>query len=386
MTTYGVTATGFVKKDFAVILAEIKAEGEAQWGASLNTENDSVFGNLANIHSNHYSELWDVAQAVYNSFYPDTATNDALDGVCALIGINRLPATYSSCEVTGYGTVDTVIPTNFTVSVDGESTKQFRPAASQIINASGYAVFDVVSIIPGAVRALAGKLTVIETPILGIDSVNNALDATEGRDVETDAELRARRESSLADPGTSTANAIRAKILELTGVTACVVYENRLDVADGEGRPGHSFEVVVLGGDDADIAQCILDNGPIGIETFGSTTVTVTTDSDQDIDINFTRPTEDDIYITVDLTTDSEFPTEGETTVLNDILDFGDLLSIGDDVITWKLQSSFSAVLGITGVVTKIGTAPNPSSSSNITIANTHVASFDSSRIKINIS
>ncbi|HEX5035076.1 MAG TPA: baseplate J/gp47 family protein, partial [bacterium] len=78
----------------------------------------------------------------------------------------------------------------------------------------------------GPTQAKAGFLTVIETPIVGLDSISNALDAVPGKDVETDAELKIRREETLANPGTATLDAIVARLREIDEVEDAVGYEN----------------------------------------------------------------------------------------------------------------------------------------------------------------
>lgn len=67
---------------------------------------------------------------------------------------------------------------------------------------------------------------------------------------------------------------IKAALLDLPDVDSVTVYENRSDeIVDGM-KP-HSFEVIIHGGDDIQIAQTILEKGPIGIDSNGSIEMTV---------------------------------------------------------------------------------------------------------------
>lgn len=97
---------------------------------------------------------------------------------------------------------------------------------------SAYHVMEAT--VTGDIDAPVNSLTVIVTPATGWLSVNNPTQATVGRNEETDTELRARRLISLKIIGAGTVDAIRARVLEVTGVTACSVNENTTDVVQTE--------------------------------------------------------------------------------------------------------------------------------------------------------
>jgi hypothetical protein len=86
------------------------------------------------------------------------------------------------------------------------------------------------------------------------------------------------------------------------------LYENKTDTDNTPGGlPPYSFEAVVYGGDSLQIAQSIYDNKAVTATDYGGvrgSEVTETVVSDvngQQWDISFTRPTEIDIDITVEL-------------------------------------------------------------------------------------
>ncbi|MCK5609851.1 hypothetical protein KAR91_48715 [Candidatus Pacearchaeota archaeon] len=79
----------------------------------------------------------------------------------------------------------------------------------------------------GAVLAVAGSLTNIETPVVGWDNVDNLIDGDIGNDTETNTALRIRRELSLRVLGAATIPAIQARILqEVANVSTVKVTEN----------------------------------------------------------------------------------------------------------------------------------------------------------------
>lgn len=78
----------------------------------------------------------------------------------------------------------------------------------------------------GPIPVPAGTLTNILTPIAGWNSLTNYEAGITGRNQETDAELRLRRQSTLRGLGFSTVESLLARIPEVPGVTAVLVFEN----------------------------------------------------------------------------------------------------------------------------------------------------------------
>ena len=245
---------------------------------------------------------------------------------------------------------------------------------------------DVEAVTAGNIPAAAGTITVIETPVAGWDSVTNLADITPGRDIESDAALRLRREETLSTAGAATVDAIRAALLEIDEVTTARVFENDSMVVNGFGRPPKSIEPVVLGGDTVEIAQTIWDTKAGGIETYGAITETAYDDSGFPHDVSFSRPTEIPIYVIVNITTDDDFPVGGEDSIKEAIVAYAlTNFLIGDDVIQHKLICPTDAIDGIVTIEILIGLAPAPTLEDNIAIAEDDVAKFDTSTITVNI-
>lgn len=236
----------------------------------------------------------------------------------------------------------------------------------------------------GPFAAPAGSLSVIETPVAGLDEFTNILDAELGSDTETDAELKARREQQLQVAGKATPEAIRSNVLAINDVEAVRVFFNNMFITDIEGRPPKSVDVVVEGGDEQDIADELFDTVAAGILTIGDITKQVIDSQGFTHDIKFSRPDEILVWLEIDLTTDSSFPVDGLQQVEDEILAYAETLGISDDVIVYpKLMCSFAHVPGITDVAIRIGTAISPTLDDNIIIADREIAKFDSSRIAV---
>lgn len=292
-------------------------------------------------------------------------------------------------------------PVIFTDNLDG---------SARIFSANGLTAFSIavdsnlqvdVQASPGSYQAVnTGEITVpantvneIVTPIAGLNSVNNLGAGFAGRTIETDEELRIRRRESLTGIGAATDEAIRTALLqEVDEVTNAIVISNRTDFTDGDGRPPHSFESVVSGGDEQDIADKIWEKMPSGIETFGSITKTVVDSTGTNQTIKFSRPTNVYIWVEVDYTLNSEetFPATGETGIKENIVAYGtDEFNIGDDVIRQRLAIPIYEVPGIKDITIRLAstTTPTPPPGSyaevNITIASNELAVWDESRITV---
>lgn len=238
----------------------------------------------------------------------------------------------------------------------------------------------------GATDAPSGTLSEIETPVAGWDATVNPLDALVGQDEESDAEFKIRRLEEVAKAGAATPNAVFADVSDVENVTAVVVFYNNLDITDLDGRPPHSVDIVVQNGDEDDIAAAIFDTVGGGITFVGDITKMVTDSQGIAQTVKFSRPTEVDIYVEIDLTIDSDlFPVDGTDQVEALVLAYGNALGIGEDVVVFgsdpQLSASFDSVPGITDFAIRVGKTAGPTLDDNVVIALREVAAFDSSRI-----
>lgn len=445
MSSFGVVPEGFKQKGVQDLKTEIEDAERASFGAGINVLATSVFGQLNGVFAGKLSELWEVANAIYRALYPDSASNEALDNVASITGALRLAAAKSSAEdVICTGTAGTIIPIGRVLSVVGAGDRFVSLAAATLALATArapttaYVVGDVRSnsgniyvvtvagtsgagggpsgtgtaIVDGTVtwrfvgtglsfalvdfeseefgpiNAPAFTLTVIETPVSGWTGAANRLDAELGRDIETDADFRIRREELLRGTGAATVEAIRARVRAVTGVTQAFVFENVTLTTDAEGLPGKSFEVVVQGGADQDIADTIFLYKPAGIEAHGSTSVPVTDSQGFVHTIKFSRPTAINMWVDVTVLVDpTVFPIDGADQVKESIVALGDALAIGADVIILAFRCApLDAVAGVIDVtVMEIDDIPSPTNTANIPIAPRELAVFDTSRITVTV-
>jgi len=122
----------------------------------------------------------------------------------------------------------------------------------------------------GPLPADVGEVDQIISAVTGLNSVISTTVATLGRNIETDTEYRDRRRSSLAIIGSGTIDSIVDNVSSIDGVSRVTGVENSSEVTDAEGRPAKTFEIIVTGGEDQEIAETIWKTKPAGIATYGN--------------------------------------------------------------------------------------------------------------------
>lgn len=220
----------------------------------------------------------------------------------------------------------------------------------------------------GPVEQPVDTIDTISTPVLGWDSVSNPVEAAIGSFIETDSELRERFRNSKFDKSTNVIEALYSAILGIQGVQDLRIYENDTNITDGNGVLGHSFLTIVDGGLGTAIAQAIWDNKPIGILSQGSTTVTVLDTQGLPHDVNFSRPVPVTVYIEISLTTNSQFPPNGEDAIRDALIQYISNLKIGDDVVYSRLYTPINSIPGHQVNSLNISTSPSPVGVSNLII------------------
>jgi uncharacterized phage protein gp47/JayE len=184
----------------------------------------------------------------------------------------------------------------------------------------------------GPIEIPANAITRISVPILGWDSVSNPYSGILGTDRETDSELRARYKVAKFGDGSNLTESLYSALYALSGVESVIIIENETDVTLGLPNPPvppHSFAVIILGGVSQDIAQAIWNNKPLGIGTFGSTSVVVYDSQAVAKTIKFERPTAVDIYVDVSITVGDDFAPDGVDQIKQAVADHINTLLIG---------------------------------------------------------
>lgn len=383
---YGITTTGFSAKPLATILAEIEAAQRAVLGADLDTSAESVVGALNAPIVTKLRELWELAESTYNQRNPRGASYAALDIVCALTGVTRLPATKGRLDVLNLSlNAGITVPIGSVAHVAGDPTNRWVTTTVGTNPGGSPAVIPVYAEAETAGRYIgnAGTITVIATPVSGWTAVTNPSDAIYGHDIESDTALRARRDRMIRAGGSSPLDAIRAALFAVADVVQVTVIENDTDAVSGGMEP-HSITAIVTGGTDQDVANALFAAKPGGIYTNGNTSANVIDEGGQNHLVRFDRPTVISVYIGVTIERDAA-TYAGEDAVKAAIVALEDTLVGGTNVRLAAISRAVLAVAGVEDVTSVVvGRASGASRvASNLLIASTEIADLDASRITV---
>lgn len=388
----GVTNEGFVRPSVQELLSLIETDQRNEIAQDLVLGSETPEGQINGIVSRHLGIAWEALEAAYNAFDPDRAEGAALTSLAKLTGTQRAGATYSTVPAE----VDLDIGTTLEAGthyahVQGQPLNRWTPQADFTAPSSGLHTVAFRAESAGPVAAVNGTISVIATPLVGWNSVENTADATPGNVADSDATLRIKRDAQLSAAGSSAAAAIRADVLQIgPWVRSVSVFENETaSIVDG--IPPHAFEVLVhLVNEPADaadqIAQAIWETKPAGIKAHGSTSGNATNSLLESVPVGFTIAEDVPIYVTI--TAKRTDPTLTPSLVAEHVASAANarFAVVGEDVVALYVESLPLQIPGITDVTFfRIGTSPAPSAAVNVPIGNRQLARFDSSNVAVTL-
>ena len=438
----GLDSTGLTILTQAEVRDEIDESEKTAFGQSVGVSDDDILGRINAIISEREANLWELAEAVNAASDPDTATGAQQDSICAITGTVRLPAAESTVTLTLTGTPTTVVALGSQASVTGTlelfttlangtitASAAWAPTTAYVVGnrvtnsgnvylctiagtsaGSGGPVLEIAAETDGTVTwrflgngtgdidvtaesantgpivGASGDIITIDTPVSGWDSVMNILDAVLGTNIESDEDLRVRREEELAGPGTAPIDPLRVDLLAVEDVTTVSLFVNNTNVTDADGVPSKSIEALIQGGTNQDIFDQLLASVAAGILTHGTTAGTATDSEGNTHAQEFTRPTVIDIFTDVTLTFDAAlYPTDGDDQVEDAIVAI--VYATGKDVVASQIKAACFNVDGVLDVsLAEIDTSSSPSSETTIAIALREIADQDTSRINVSSS
>lgn len=329
-----IDATGYHVADYPTILAWLQDQYRGIYGADVYLEADSQDGQWIAVQAKAIFDSANVGASTYNSFSPVSAQGIGLSRVVKINGIQRESPTNSTVDVAVTGIAGTTI-TNGVIQ-DSLNQKWDLPA-SVTIPGGGVITVTATAEDQGAISAAANTVTVIYTPTLGWQSVNNAADATVGVAVEKDAKLRQRQALSTGNPSVTVFDGTIGALANLTGVSAVRGYENDTNSTDGDGIPAHTISCVVLGGDAVEICQTIQIHKTPGCGTYGTTSETVFDPKGMPLLINFYRPTDAEIGVELTLTPYAGYTSDYTPLIAQAVASAIEAFGIGNDVLLTQL-------------------------------------------------
>lgn len=212
-----------------------------------------------------------------------------------------------------------------------------------------------------------GVITTIVKADAGLQEVANLCGYIAGNEEESDAQFRKSYADKIFNRSSMMLESIRSAILnDVQGVTSVAPYENDSNEVDEQGRPPHSIEIVVDGGDNTEIAKKILEKKAGGISTFGDVEVTLPGAYDEDIIVRFNRPTTVYVWYSLKITLSSteSLPANYVDVLREVVLQNTADLDAGKDVVPQKWASDlYRACPGISYIDILLHATTEPSES-----------------------
>lgn len=387
-----VDASGLTIPTIEELLADTVAEQRANVDSNIDTDTEEPVGQLNGVYIPKVRELYETLQIVNNALDPFNAEGMALATVCSLTGTQRRPVKFSFADVTlGLDAGATVFKGSIVQHSDDPSIR-FLSDLDVTAGLAGDYIIRFTCDTPGDISAVAGKLSVIASPVSGWNTATNATDATRGNDIESDTALRIRRELQLQRIGSATPDGIRSDVLDLDDAVSVQVYENDTEEIDSNGLRPWSIEVVVYDGTpggsalDRDlIAQSIYDSRAAATDTFGNTSGTAIKADGDEKKIKFSRPVEKLVWI--ELTVTGSFDPDLVKAALVNLANGPAGIQLpGVDVISLRYEAEPLNVPGVTNVTAfAIGFTASPTADADLIIGVRDIAALDTSRIIVTV-
>ena len=304
---------GLTLKSLTDIRQELEEGYKEIYGPDIDLGSHTQDGQLLNIFAQMNADLRELIREVYNTLTPNYCRGTVQDIRYAINHLKRKGGTFTIVPMT--------IVTTSTVKLQGLDADYNDVLASAYGAAddsgNNYYLIDSVTLTAGThilpFRAqnigyslpVVGTITNPITIVKGVKSlINESAPTSIGEDQESDEAFAVRRERSPEFRAQNNADAMRAQLLELDGVSDAYVYShdfvNYPDSNDADGIPPHYLWAIVEGGSNADIAVALYANcGAAGLK--GEVEVETVTASGRTFVTHFDRSEAKPLYIRFDL-------------------------------------------------------------------------------------
>lgn len=330
----GLTAGGFIPDTYEAIRDRIQARLEL-FSPGFDFSPESPDGQLIDIHSFEFSKLWQELGLVYNSYNPYLTTGAGLRNLGLITGLPYGAASRSYATIETQGTAGTVIPTGSLVSGGGQ---EFYVTYDTTIPSNAV----VVAVVAGEVVVDANTIDTIEGAVSGWTGVTQTQAGVKGTLSQTESQFRNTRQNTVMRGGSSVAEVMQARLIELGLGQAKVINNTSPTATLPDGTPPNTIQVTVgeIGSvSTVDIAQAILDTNGLGCPTFGNTSEVLTDSQGVSHEIFFSLATQVAVEVVVQVTFLDQSTAGAIENITNALYDHINLLKSGEDVVWSRLFS-----------------------------------------------
>ena len=400
--SFGMTTSGFKPKRLADILESLEnkirniSDPDTGEYPFINETADSVLFQLTSIIGEEIATVWEQAYLASVQYDPLYSSGAALRGLVQINGITPSYGSYTEIPISVTGIPGVVIPKDSRISsVDGSQT--YQTASDITLDTNGEGTGNAICTETGPNNPQQNEIIQIQTPIAGWNSVTNGTATSVGTNADTDAQLHVKQQRATSATSYRQVDAIIAGIIGVPGVTFARLYVNNTMTTDSRGIAAKTMAPVVVGGTDEDVANVLrLKAGSLDNFQGNLTTPIVYTGELGDTQtIDFYRPIEIPIYISIDITvTDATFyPFNAQDLIKEAIIEYAEYdqqgiagFPPGSDVIISRLYTPINSVQGFKVNSIEIGTSAESLSTNDIVIDWNEIASFSAENITITVS
>ena len=265
-----------------------------------------------------------------------SATGQNLDNIAKIKNQQRLEDRPSLVYIEILGTNGIKVPKD-TETVSSFNDEKFITEYEVEIT-GGIAYVSAVSENIG-VECPASTISLV-SPIVGVSSVTNNTAAIAGGEEEGDGSLRTRLQT-IGSPFTiNLKEGLFLALFEVPNVVKVKILDNNT-LSPIDGVPGKNFSPVVLGGNNASIADVVFKYMGVGNPSFGDVSQLTRSEITGDTyTVAFNRPIELLMVVGVTIGVNADFNTStGKEEIKNNIVDYFATLDIGEDLLTQKIQA-----------------------------------------------
>lgn len=337
-----ITDKGIEIDDLYTIQNRLVNAFKSIYGEDVNLESDTPDGQLLGLFSQELANIHQAVSFIVQMLDPYQATGHWLEQRAMYAGITRISASYSYIdEVIFNGIPKTLVPNN-SIYIDKNKNKWIT--TEQItLNELGSARVKFRSLELGNYTVNVLDEFSPSTIIIGVEKITAKTASYGGVDEETDAQLLKRFMLSHSINNYDDRQGMQSALMNITGVTKCIVYENYTNQTDEKGIPAHSFNAVILGGADEKIAEVITKKKIGGCGIFGEVESVYLLDN-VSRKVYFDRPKKIDINVSMIIGRYKSFNDINTDEIKTNLksLDF----DIGENVYASRIISSINLVDG----------------------------------------
>lgn len=301
------TANGYEVSTSTEIKTAVDAVFQAAWGAGIDLTATSPEGIASAKIADLLTDSENSGLEIYDNMNLNNASGTMLSNIAILRDTERGDGTKALLDVTlTSSSVPYTIPAS-TVFQILTTTELFQNAtAISVASLSQTAQLLAKEVgVTGAVLGdpslghLQSQTYISQLTDIEIDTI------TDGTDIETDAELKTRLQTTYDPLSQGDVNAIYSALIDpniCPDVVKANVLENDTDTTDGNSVPAYTINVIVLGGTDQNVINAIYPKKSGGTPTYGSQSGNYTDSIGNLHTVYFDRASKTSLYVRATVT------------------------------------------------------------------------------------